>query len=209
MASVSEFGLSDPNMKKQIIVIHGGNSFKNYKSYLSFLKNLQIDFERYKTGKVDWKRKLGATLGKKYEVIMLDMPNKMNAKYLEWKIWFEKFIPHLKPEVLLIGHSLGALFLVKYLSENTFPKTIRATFLIAASWSKNGFKLGKNLRKLERQAGKILLYHSKDDRIVPFADLKKYQKGLKSAIIRVFDSRGHFNQEKLPELIKDIKILDN
>ena len=101
-------------MPQQIIVIHGGHSFKNYKTYLSYLKNKQIDFERYKSNKVGWKKSLIKDLGRGYEVILPDMPNKANAKYLEWKIWFKKFIPHLKSKVILIGHSLGGIFLAKY-----------------------------------------------------------------------------------------------
>src|SRR3989344_3659970 len=105
-------------MKTQIVVIHGGDTFDTYEQYLSFLKNYKIDFERFRENKKDWKATLAEKLGENYEVISHSMPNKRNAKYIEWKIWFEKFIPFLNPEVILVGHSLGGAFLAKYFSEN-------------------------------------------------------------------------------------------
>ena len=196
------------NMKHQVVVIHGGNSFKTRKAYFGFLKALRIDFKRYLSAKISWKKRLGKALGRNYEVILPDMPNKMNAKYAEWKIWFKKFIPHLRPGVILIGHSMGGVFLAKYLSETRFPKRIRAVFIIAAPTGAGDFAPPKNLKKVGAQAEKIFLYYSKDDPVVPFADLKKYQQSLQSATIRIFRNRGHFNQEKLPELVNDIRNLD-
>ncbi|MBI3638311.1 alpha/beta hydrolase [Candidatus Wolfebacteria bacterium] len=201
-------------MKQQIIVIHGGSTFSTYGKYLSCLKKYKIDFEWYRLNKADWKKTLGKTLGKKFEVILPEMPNKRNVKYIEWKIWFEKFIPYIRPNVILIGHSLGGTFLAKYLSENKFSKKIKAVFFIAPPY--NGrlrdllaadFKLPKSLVKLQKQSGKIFIYHSKDDKIVPFAEFEKYQKSLPSAIKRIYTQKGHFNQEKFPELVKDIKNL--
>jgi predicted alpha/beta hydrolase family esterase len=199
-------------MKHQIVVIHGGDTFDTYKEYIAFLKSWRIDFKGYLGGKNDWKRNLGKTLGKNYEVILLDMPNKINAKYLEWKIWFQKFVPHIRPNAIFIGHSLGGIFLVKYLSENNFPKKISAVFLVAAPYDENDtndsladFKLTKSLDKFRKQAGKIFIYHSKDDPVVPFVDSEKYAKSLKNSVRRTFANRGHFRRENLPELVKDIK----
>ena len=199
-------------MKKQIVLIHGGDTFANYDEYLSFLNEFQIDFERYRAPSVNWKRTLGVALGNDYEIISPDMPDKNNAKYLEWKIWFEKFVPHLDPQVILIGHSLGGIFLAKYLSENTLPKSVLATFLVAAcyddkdsDYSLADFVLPDKLDNFAKQSSKIFLYHSSDDKVVPFSDLAKYQKALPNATTRTFTDRGHFNQETFPELVEDIK----
>lgn len=142
------------------------------------------------------------------------MPNKQNAKYAEWKVWFETMVSCLESEVIFIGHSLGAIFLPKYLSENKFPKTIRATFLVAApyddkdvEYSLADFNLTNNLADFQKQGGKIFMYHSEDDPVVPFADFQKYQSLLKGATFRIFKNRGHFDQEEFPELVKDIKEL--
>ncbi|MDR0860065.1 MAG: hypothetical protein LBO09_03640 [Candidatus Peribacteria bacterium] len=56
------------------------------------------------------------------------------AYYWARKIWFEKIFPYLNNEgTILIGHSLGAMFLLKYLSENTFPQPLSQLHLISSS----------------------------------------------------------------------------
>jgi predicted alpha/beta hydrolase family esterase len=67
------------------------------------------------------------------------------------------------------------------------------------------FVLPKSLDKLNKQGGKIFIYQSKDDKVVPYSHLEKYKKALPNAIIREFKKRGHFDQSKFPELIKDVK----
>ena len=161
--------------KQQILIIHGGNVNKSYDDYLEFLKNYKIDLNKVKNG--GWKDYLQDELGDDYEIIFPQMENYHNAKYNEWKIWFEKFFPFLKDSLILIGGSLGGIFLAKYLSENDFPVKIKAVFLIAAPFD-NGylgdFALPSSLEKLEKQSEKIFLYHSKDDPSVPFAEMEKY-----------------------------------
>jgi len=199
-------------MKQQILVIHGGHSFDFYEKFFEFLKNYEINFEKLKTK--DWKDTLGEKLGADFEVIFPKMPNAMNAKYSEYKIYFEKLIPFLENEVVLIGHSLGGIFLAKYLSENDFPKRILATFLVAASfdaksaeYSLGDFTLSGGLEKFQKQNERIFLCHSKDDDVVPFSDFEKYQKELPKAEAMVFEDRKHFNQPEFPEIIEAIKKL--
>jgi hypothetical protein len=171
-----------------------------------------LDFKRSITK--GWKESLGEKLGKNFEVILPRMPNSLNAKYLEWKIWFEKMIPFFNKEVVLGGHSLGGIFLVKYLSENKFPKKILGTFLVAAPFDEKDadytladFKLPKDLSRLEKQGGKLFFYQSQDDSIVPFKDFGKYKKALPGANFREFKNRDHFGQATFPELVRDIKKL--
>src|SRR3989344_2357650 len=197
-------------MKKQVVVIHGGDTFDTYEKYLRFLRRFRIDFKRYFDGKRGWKENLGEILGDDYQVIQPDMPNKFNAKYPELQIWFEKFIPHLNGEVILVGHSLGGTFLAKYLSENTFPKKIKGVFLVSppfddnADYSLSDFALPK---KLKLQTKHVFIYHSSDDDVVPFADLNKYTSAINNVTAKQFTDRGHFNQEEFLELVEDIKNL--
>lgn len=191
----------------QVFVIHGGTTFATYEEYLHYLKTKEIDIQTLKAK--GWKDSLDS-LGPGYEVIAPRMPNAQNAKYEEWKLWFERFIPFLKDGVVLVGHSLGGVFLAKYLSENSFPKKIKATLLVAAPYEYDigsplpQFSIQKPLKKFGEQGGKIILYHSKDDPIVPFTELAKYQKELPEAQVRVFEDRGHFNHEEFPEVLQDL-----
>lgn len=199
-------------MKQQILIIHGGTSFNTYKEYLSFLKNAKISLDDFRPHS-DWKDNLSKKLGENFEVLQPSMPNKKNAKYLEWKIWFDKIIPLLNKRVVLIGHSLGGIFLSKYLSENKIPNKIVATFLVAAPFvdSKSkwliDFRLPKSLALFFKQSNKIYLIHSKDDPRVLFSDLEKYKKSLPNAAAQIFRDRGHFRQDTFPEIIKLINTL--
>ena len=201
-------------MKKQIVIIHGGTSFKTYEDYISYLKNKEISIEKLRPRK-EWKDTLATELGNDYEILMPRMPNGTNARYDEWKLWFNKIAEILNDEVVLIGHSLGGIFLAKYLSENTFPKRIIATILVAPPFDDTDgadgkeslidFALPSSLAKFTEQSGKIYLVHSKDDPVVPFTQLKKYQQALPNAETVVFKNREHFNQETFPEIIELIK----
>lgn len=199
---------------KQVVVIHGGSTFDTYDEYLSALKEKIIDIEYLETKK-GWKSALADELGAGYNVLTLQMPNKQNAKYKEWKIWFEKILPLLDKRLILIGHSLGGIFLAKYLSENTInERVVAGCFLVAAPYDMQDrkgtlgdFTLTDSFEKIHEQSRYTHLYHSTDDPVVPFVDLAKYQRQLPYARATVFNDRQHFNQENFPELVEDIRAL--
>jgi len=102
------------NRKQQIVVIPGGTTFDNQKDYHNFLESFDVDLDRLRYRK-DWKDSLQEELGQEYDVFQPRMPNSTNAQYDEWRTMFEKIIEKTGDEILLVGHSLGALFLVKHL----------------------------------------------------------------------------------------------
>src|SRR3989338_2804562 len=108
-------------MKTQVVVIHGGDAFSTHEEYLRFLKDFPLTIERVRP-KRDWKSFLPEVLGEEYDVLAPIMPNKTNAQFSEWCLWFEKMFPFLEDDVILVGHSLGGMFLAKYLTEYTFPR---------------------------------------------------------------------------------------
>lgn len=195
-------------MKKQVVVIHGGWSFNKHEDFINFLRNRELDLD-YFLHKKGWKGELGAALGDNYEVLTPQMPNKQNAKYEEWKIWIERMTPFLRSSVVFVGHSLGALFLAKYLSENIFPKKIGALFLVAAPWRDTvgiaNFPLVEDLQKVWAQCSNIHIYQSEDDPLVALSEAKEYQLAWPGAKMHLFTDRGHFNQEEFPELVREIK----
>ena len=70
------------------------------------------------------------------------MPAKENADYEVWKIAFEKLLLVLDFAVPIIftARSLGTIFLMKYLSENTFPKPIHTVHLVALVFNGEGIE---------------------------------------------------------------------
>src|SRR3989304_5256105 len=113
--------------KTQVLIIHGGMTFKNKKDYLKYLKTRPISIEKRKNWATDY---LDKELGKNFQTIRPRMPLQDNASYEEWKIYFQRYFPYLKNNIILIGCSLGGIFLTKYLSEHKFPKKILAAFLV-------------------------------------------------------------------------------
>jgi predicted alpha/beta hydrolase family esterase len=199
--------------KPQIFIIHGGMTFKNQKDYLKYLKERDVSIEK----KIRWAEGyLDKELGKKFHIIRPRFPLSENAKYSDWKIHFERFIPLLKNGVILIGNSLGSIFLTKYLSENKFPKKILATYLVGNPFDNThsnedlvgGFNLKSDLSLLEKNSKNLTLMFSEDDECVPVYHAEKYRAKLKNAKIIIYKSKnGHFKVPKFPELVKMIKEL--
>jgi predicted alpha/beta hydrolase family esterase len=200
-------------MKKrnQLFLIHGGMTFKSREDYLDYLVTRKISIEK----KVRWAEGyLDGELGRKVEIIRPSMPLSENAKYGDWKIHFERHFPKLRKNIILVGSSLGGIFLAKYLSENKFPRRILSTYLICPPFDNSlpdedlvgGFKLGKDLSLLEKQSKNLYLMFSKDDPVVPLSQVDKYKKKLEKAEIIIYKSKnGHFKIKKFPEFVRLVK----
>jgi hypothetical protein len=201
----------DMNKKTQVLCIHGGMTFKNRKDYLYFLKNRKISIDK----KADWTGNyLDEKLGRNFHIIRPRMPLQDNAKYEDWKIHFEKYLPYLKGKSILLGSSLGGIFLAKYLSENKLPKKVLSTYLICPPFSNDlidedlvgGFNLSKNLSKINENTKNLYLMFSKDDDCVPVSHAEKFRKKLPNAKIIIYKSKnGHFNISTFSEIVKMIK----
>lgn len=101
-------------------------------------------------------------------------PNPLNAKYEEWKIFFENWIEKIEIQgsVTFISHSLGGCFLLKYFSEedNTPIKNpIQEIHLVASCISAGDFSSPKNYEYLKKLGGNIHIWHAEDDLVVPFS----------------------------------------
>ena len=200
--------------KQQVVVIHGGTTFPSYEEYIEHLTTKTLDIERLRS-RSDWKGTLQESLGEEYDVLAPRMPNGTNAQYNEWSLWFERVLPLLTDNVVLVGHSLGGVFLAKYLSLHTIPKTIRGLFLVSAPFDDDAseeslasFTITAPLAGVMEQIKTIHLYHSEDDPVVPFAQVQKYMQELPDAVLHTFSNRGHFLQETFPELVEDIAYLN-
>lgn len=189
---------------RQIWIINGGEVANSYEEYLASLKAQERTLDDLR-GK-GWKYTLGSALGPSFEVFNPRMPTPQNAKYNEWKIYFETLIPLMTPGVIIIGHSLGGTFLAKYLAEESFPQTIAKTILVAPAYQTpqdpyGDFNLLGGLDRFAEQGGKIVIFQSEEDYIVPYAHALHYQKALPQAQLITLHGKGHFLDETFPELV--------
>lgn len=202
-------------MKKQIILIHGGSAFSKREDFLERLREMPIRNLPGSEELIKWTKNLPASFGEDYEVFTPQMPNSQNADYEEWKIWFERHFEHLRDGVVLIGWSLGGMFLAKYMSLNTLPFKPGALFLLAApcgTFQDDGgddcgtFQFSPEiLERLDKLGLKITIMHSKDDFVVPYEHALYFKKYLPKAELVTFTDKNHFLIPEFPELIAKIR----
>ncbi len=194
-------------MKQQVLCIHGGTTFKTREDYLKYLRSKTIDLEKH----VRWSETMENNLKDKFEFIFPKMPLKEDAKYEDWKIIFEKYLEVANKKLILIGNSLGGIFLAKYLSENRIQKEIISLYLVAAPFDDTldaedlagGFELNEDISLIEKTCQKVNLLYSKDDNIVPISHGEKYLKKLSKSKFKTFsDKNGHFLVSDFPEIEK-------
>lgn len=200
--------------KQQVFYIHGGNAYSKYEDFLQYLRTGTVRGLPGEEGFEIWTKSLSEDIGEEFEVFSPQMPNKQNAKYEEWKIWFERHFEYLRDEIIFVGWSLGGYFLTKYLVENRPPFTIKALFLVAVPFEADDFG-GEDggdfmfdtsqVGELAKKADNIVIMHSKDDFCVPYEHALKYQAGLPDAELVTFEDKNHFLIEEFPELVEKIK----
>jgi predicted alpha/beta hydrolase family esterase len=182
-------------MTKHILLIQGGGSEEDHAADAKLVDSLQ------------------KSLGEAYVIHYPLLPTEESEPDLGRKKQIGKEMSLIDSEVILVGHSLGASMLLKYLSENQVEKQIAGIFLIAAPyWSgdedwKQGFKLRKDFADKMPKGVPVFLYHSVDDEEVPFDHLKIYQQNLPQATARKMDTGGHQLNNDLSLVAKDIKSL--
>ncbi len=205
-------------MKQQVFYIHGADALTHYEDYLAYLRKIDItDLPWAEEAPKRWSKTLREDLGGEYVVFAPAMPNKLNAHYEEWKIWFERHFEYLQDDIILVGWSMGAYFFTKYLIENEFPFTVKALFLIAGPFENTDSGDGEDggdfafdttrVGELAGKAGQIFILHSEDDFVVPYAHALKYKSALPNAELLTFTDRNHFLQAEFPELVASIRAL--
>lgn len=193
---------------KQVWIFHGGSSFDSYERYRTALELNKPDYERLKKSEKwrDWisDQVQGA------DVLLPDLPNKHNAVYDEWRIVFETFLPLFSDDVSLVGHSLGATFLVKYLNDHPLQSKVRRICLVAPVYDDDSTEdLGSfrltSAQNIIASSDEIHLFHSEDDPVVPYSELAKFHADIPSAHVHTFHARNHFLQATFPELLELLK----
>jgi hypothetical protein len=181
-------------MNKNVLFIQGGGGKEDYEADAKLVTSLR------------------EALGKAYTVRYPLLSDESSPDFGRKK-QIGKEISLIKGEIILVGHSLGASMLLKYLSESRVQKKVAGIFLIATPfWSggedwKQGLKLHEDFHDKLPNNVPIFLYHCRDDEVVPFDHLFLYAKKLLQATVREIASGGHQLNNDLSPIAKDIKSL--
>lgn len=184
--------LRGASLKQQVLFIHGGGHGA-YEVDAKLASSLQD------------------ALGSEYQVRCPKMPNEDRPEYEAWKHRIMRELSALGDRVVLVGHSLGASTLLKYLLEANANTPVAGLFLIAApywgveDWDVEAFALPEQGTLPEGLPG--FFYHSRDDDVVPFSHLALYRTRFPQAIYREFDGRGHQFNNDLSDIARDIQTL--
>lgn len=182
-------------MNKYVLFIQGGGGKEDYAADAKLVSSLQ--------------QHLGESYLVHYPLLLPDE----SAPDFGRKKQIEKEISKIKEEIILVGHSLGASMVLKYLSESQAKKKIEGIFLLSAPfWSgeeewKQGLKLQEDFAAKLPKDVPIFLYHCRDDEEVPFDNLRLYSENLPQATVRQIVSGGHQLNNDLSLVAKDIKSL--
>jgi uncharacterized protein len=150
-------------------------------------------------------------LGAEYRVAYPQMPDAGSPNYPSWKAQLGKELADV--ELILVGHSLGASVLLKYLSEEKPHAPLIGLFLLAApywgapDWQVDEFTLKEKFAALLPKNLPIYFYHNRDDEIVLFEHLACYKAQLPQATAREYDTGGHQFENSVSEAAQDIKSL--
>ena len=179
---------------KRAIIVHGWNGVPNN----------------------SWKPWLRKELEKKgFQVIAPQMPGGLHPKLNEWIKTISKNIEAPDQETYFIGHSLGCISIVRYLT--TLPKNsvVGGCVLIA------GFSGGLGIPEISEfysqpsqveRAGdyckNFVIIHSDDDEVVPMKRALEFKEQLKAKLI-LEHNKGHLSEsdgvKELPSALNAIK----
>jgi predicted alpha/beta hydrolase family esterase len=197
-------------MKNQIMIIGGGRTYKDREQMMQNFMKFDVDME-YKAR--SWKDWLSWSLEGKYEFITMKRPLVDNADYAVWKIMFEKYLVKLNSENLtFISHSLGTIFILKYLVENGFSKKIKQLHLVSPIVSNDfqpvddeentgtfTFDILK-ISEVKKYVDDLHIWHSTDDTMCTYKNAEYIKQEIPESTLHTFSDRGHFLQSTFWEL---------
>ncbi len=150
---------------------------------------------------------------KDIHAVVAEPPLPFRPRYAEWKKEFERY--DITPETILVGHSCGGGFLVRWLSENK-DKKVGKVVLVApwlnpdnnpASDTADFFEFEIDPELTKRTAG-VTIFNSDNDE----SSIQESVRIIRNAVVDVkyqaFHNYGHFclenmNTTEFPELLKE------
>ena len=139
------------------------------------------------------------------EVFVPDFPNTEFPTYDEWSDhWDSVYAPKVDEKSVLVGHSLGGSFLLRWLSEKQV--SVARLILVAPAPDycgideiKTFFSQSWDAEVLKQNIGKIELLGAENDPYISLAKFEALAKDL-GATFKKCPGRGHLNDDELPEI---------
>ncbi len=152
------------------------------------------------------------------QVTIPQFPDPREGYYLEeWLKVLKQYETYIDDDTILVGHSLGGLFLLRVLEKLEQP--VYAAFFVSApvgvkpilyfsSDEKfSGFKF--NWEKIKKGAKQFRVYHSDNDPYICLGNGQELAKQL-GVDLKFIPNAGHFNTEsgytKFEKLVEDIEV---
>lgn len=139
-----------------------------------------------------------------------DMPGFYEPNYEAWKEMLERF--DLDDETILVGHSCGGGFLVRYLSENDVQVD---RVVLVAPWLDPDKEIDKNFFNFEidenlvQKASKFIVMYSRDDDDTILRTVNTLRSKVNNIEFQEFEDKGHFvlkslKSDQIPELLDNL-----
>ena len=153
----------------------------------------------------------------KHNVFVPQFPTPEGQSLENWIDKMHNYDLFFDSGLILVGHSIGATFILKKLEIMETP--IKAAFLVAGvadninnkkfdDINKSFFANGFNWDKIKKNAKRFYVYHSDNDPFVPLEHAKKIADGL-GVKLTLVKGAGHFSEKSgysnFPLLLEDIK----
>ncbi len=140
-----------------------------------------------------------------------EVPHAYEPDYAIWQREFERF--EVTPETILVGHSCGGGFLVRWLSEH--KDLIVDKVVLVAPWldpSRESTKEFFNFEidsKLASRVRKLVIFHSDDDGEAIQKTVQILRDEIPGHVFREFHKYGHFTHvdmqtSEFPELLEEL-----
>ena len=159
----------------------------------------------------------------KYNVILPEFPPREGVIYEEWKKIFDQYRPYIDSDSIIVAHSIGNEFIIKYMNENDLNTKL---YISLAGFSQyferedkqdlnracRNFLVSKNeLENFKAKCNKRYSIYFDNDHLVPFDILEQFPKSIDATPILI-ENIGHMGKksgvEKIPQIMELIN-MDN
>lgn len=150
-------------------------------------------------------------LEKGYKVDIPSMPNSDNPKMTEWLEYLRRIIGKPTEDIILVGHSLGAITILRYLEELKEGEKIGAAIFLAGfsydleyeGYNKelaNFFETPVNFEEVKKHCNKFIVLHSEDDKWVDIKHAHLFKEKLNAETIIQKSMRHYSGDDGISEL---------